>query len=104
MSIKKRVLGGLAATAMVMGLALVASPAQAIERTSYCTADVLNLVSSNTTCWQRAGYVSVVLNGVYSIIPGNNAGYIHGSNGTVYFIKYNAWSMAAQTVSAININ
>ena len=68
-----------------------------------CASWVLNPVSSNTTCWGNTGYTTVMLYGVYSIISGNNAGYVQGSRGTTYFAKYQSFGIPSQTIAAIDI-
>lgn len=81
-----------------------ATAASAITRMG-CVSHTLNLVSSSTTCWGNAGYASVTLYGVYSIVSGNNAGYVQGSKSLfVSFPKYVSASIASQTISGININ
>ncbi|MBO1738972.1 hypothetical protein [Leifsonia sp. TF02-11] len=81
-----------------------AGAASAITRMG-CVSHTLNLVSSSTTCWGNAGYASVTLNGVYSIISGNNAGYVQGSKSLfVSFPKYVSASIATQTISGIKID
>ncbi|MFF2772966.1 hypothetical protein ACFVUP_38295 [Streptomyces bacillaris] len=104
MTIKKRLMSGAVATALAVGgLTMVASPAQAIVRT-VCGSHYLNLVSGSTTCWGNAGYASVTLYGVYSVISGDNAGYVSGSGGTRYFAKWGVQSIPTQTISGIRID
>lgn len=100
-----RAMGGvLAAGALSAGAVLgVAGGASAIER-GQCASHNLNVISSETTCWQNAGYAAVNLLGVYGLSSGNNAGYIQGSGGTTYFAKYESKSVPYQTISGIRIN
>ncbi len=97
-----RTIGATVASAALVAGGIQATPAQAIQRMG-CVYHTLNLVSSNTTCWGNAGYASVTLYGVYTIVSGNNAGYVQGSGGTTYFSKWQSKRIATQTISGIRI-
>ena len=105
MKMRRGIVGSMVVALLAGGFTLGnAGAANAIARMG-CASHTLNLVSSSTTCWGYAGYASVTLNGVYSIISGNNAGYVQGSKSLfVSFPKYVSASIATQTISGININ
>lgn len=103
MTVRNRLTRVAVASALTLGFVVGGGTAASAISRMGCADHTLNLVSSSTTCWGYAGYTSVTLYGVYSIISGNNAGYVQGSGGTTYFSKWGTKSIPTQTISGIRI-
>jgi hypothetical protein len=103
MKARRGIIGAATAGALALGLTLAgAGAANAITRMG-CANQVLNLISSSTTCWGNAGTANVALYGVYGVHSGDNAGNLTGSQGGTVFQKWQDFGIPSQTITVVRI-